>query len=338
MVDPAAKVPEISNGNKKQSKPTADASGIGDLLLAEIDEIQKTERRTWGGAAVNAMADQMNGESRKDDGSGSLWSMLGSSKKSLTNTDSQADHTPSGLGPTRGWMVPDQKPIWRHPGKPVTMFDVCDDDRGEKSIRAALLTFFLSLHGDLSNLLIQDRQTGKLDMDRRKYLLSKKRHGVLDGTPIFQFYRTFCNTALLAQHIQYRVADLDGYFNVLLPHHHPLFMSCIKTLRSQRMAHTVDNIRKVVSQTMASSSWHAKADHHENVRAVALELTAVHDTDGDVLKPLRSLVSTSYECDGALGHVMSVVWSRLDDPKGKPKQHLLALHLLKIILQNGVSK
>lgn len=336
MANPATTIPEISNGNKKQSKPFADASSVGDVLLAEIDEIQKTERRTWGGSGVTITSDEKNNEGRREDGSGSLWGMLGSSKRSLT-AETQSEYAPAAFGPTRGWISPDQKPLWRHPGKPVTVFDVCDNDRGEASIRAALLIFFLSLHGDLANLLIEDRTTGKFEVDRRKYLLSKKRQGVLEDSNIFHFYRVFCSTTLLTQHVQYRVSELDGYFSVLLPHHLPLFLTCAKTLEMQRMAFSVDNVRKVVSKLIASSSFHAMADHHENVRSVAFELTASHDTDGDVLKPLRSLISSSYECDGALGHVVSVVWSRLDDPKGKPKHILLALHLLKILLQNGVS-
>jgi DENN (AEX-3) domain/ENTH domain len=219
----------------------------------------------------------------------------------------------------------------------MSIFDVCENARGEEGLRAALTFFFLVTHGDLGAILSQG-QNGTFFLDRKKYLLHKKNGGDKESSPLFSLYKQFSGSAMLEHHLSQRIEEFERGKSLSMPRHRSLFLLCEKHLRLKKLEFSYNEIRKVVSQTVLHSPRHALVEKSELARARALTLTSAQPFEGSVSQALSSLMQDSHECDCTLPQVMGVIWSRLDERKPSSWQNpLLALNLLRNLLMHGVS-
>lgn len=122
--------------------------------------------------------------------------------------------------------------------------------------------------------------------------------------------------------------------------HIPLFDVCSKYLSVHRLDFSLINIRRIVAKTVLACVRHLAVEYHVAIRAKALALTDDTPYEGNVSVAITELVDSCHECNTNLSVVMSVIWRRLNqtDETKKTNMHiLLALHLLKNLVSNGVS-
>jgi hypothetical protein len=218
----------------------------------------------------------------------------------------------------------------------LTTFDICENERGEEGLRAALTFFFLVTHGDLGTMLTE--HNGTYLLDRKKYLLTKKKAGNKEESPMFALYRQFSGTAMLEHHLGQRIEEFERGGKPVMPRHRSLFSLCERHLRNKKVEFTFPNIRMLISKTTVHTPLHALVERSEIARARALTLTAAQPFDGNIALALSSLMQDCHQCDRVLPQIMAVVWSRLDDRRSSGWKHpLLGLHLLKNLLLHGVS-
>ena len=223
-----------------------------------------------------------------------------------------------------------------HESRTLTTFEVCENERGEEGLRAALAFFFLMTHGDLGTLLTE--QDGIFLLDRKKYLLTRKKAGNKEDSPMFALYRQFSGTAMLEQYVGLRTEEFDRSRFPVMTRHKSLFSLCERHLRTRKVEFTSPNIRMLISKTTLHMPIHAMVERSEIVRARALTLTSAQPFEGNISSALSSLMQDCYQCDSALPQVIAVIWSRLDDRRSNGWKHpLLGLHLLKNLLLHGVS-
>lgn len=216
----------------------------------------------------------------------------------------------------------------------ISTFDVCENVRGEEGLRAALSFFFLVTHGDIGAIL-SEGPNGFL-LDRKKYLLHKKKQGNKETGPLFALYKTFSGTSMLEHHLSQRLEEFERGKSLQMPRHRVLFSLCEKHLRVKKLEFSYANIRTVVSKTTVHSPLHALVERSEIARARALTLTSAQPFEGNVSHALSSLMQDCHQSDSSLPQCMAVVWSRLEDKKNASWKHcLLGLHLLKNLLLHG---
>jgi len=348
MANPAKMIPDIMSKDSQHS-------GTG-VLLNDMEQILKAEKRIWGESevkpsekenAVSAVPTELK-LAKKKKGKGDLGrietdiallfgkvmrgDVLGQDDDTVESSiDELNEH--ARLDRTSGHMP---RTIKRssHDNRKLTIFDICENERGEEGLRAALAFFFLVTHGDLGTMLTEHK--GGFLLDRKKFLLTKKLAGIKEDCPMFAFYREFSGTAMLQQHLGQRIEDFERGGSLVLPRHRSLFSLCERHLRTKKVEFAFPNIRKLISTTTLHTPIHAIVEQSEIARARALTLTSAQPIDGDIYTALSSLMHDCHHCDITLPQTIAVVWSRLDDRRPNGWKHpLLGLHLLKNILLHG---
>jgi hypothetical protein len=348
MKNPGALIPDMLTKSGKET--------VAHILYSDMQQILKAEARIWGGEKEKGSeeADQSpkkgkkprNKEVRIETDMALLFHrvMRGAS---LTTDDAELQSVDSSvldpeieharLDLTSGHLPRKGEKFSRMDPSTMETFDVCENERGEEGLRAALAFFFLVTHGDLGSILSEGPSGGFL-LDRKKYLLHKKKDGNKETSPLFTLYKAFSGSSMLEYHLSQRIEEFDRGKSLLMPRHRSLFSLCEKHLRSKKLEFSYTNIRNVVSKTTIHSPLHAHVERSEMARARALTLTSAQPFDGNVSQALSSLVQDCHQCDSALPQTVAVVWSRLDDSKISGWKHpLLGLHLLKNLLIHGVS-
>ena len=118
--------------------------------------------------------------------------------------------------------------------------------------------------------------------------------------------------------------------------HIPLFDVCSKYLSVHRLDYSLINVRRIVAKTVLACTRHLAVEKHIAIRTNALALTEESPFDGNVALAISDLVDSCHECNTNLSVVMSVIWHRLNQTKSS-MPILLALHLLKSLISEGVS-
>jgi len=223
----------------------------------------------------------------------------------------------------------------RHVDPSVATFEVCQNERGEEGLRAALTFFFLVTHGDLSVILSRSPD-GTFLLDRKKYIMQKRRQGSKERSPLLELYKIFSGSAMLEYHLAQRIEEHNRGRSLLMPRHRPLFSLCEKHLRLKKVEFSYENIRQVVSKTSEHSPLHAHVRRSELARFRALALTSDQQFEGNVSQALSSLMQNCHQCDSSLPQTVAVIWIRLGDRSQSGWKHpLLGLHLLKNLLLHG---
>ena len=356
----AEKMPDLQKGSQGKD-------GIAGALFNDMQQILKAESRIWGsGGALDDKKKDDTEEStqlpsqqttRRKKGKGKQTDddivtdiaglftkvMRGEALSGLKDPPmiDNSVHNPDAhemarLGLSAG-HVPRTKGQ-QHKMDPSTIetFDVCDNERGEEGLRAALTSFFLITHGDLGAMLTKGPD-GFL-LDRQKYLLSKKKSSVRERSPLFNMYKAFSGSSMLTFHLSQRIEDIERGRSLLMPRHRTLFALCERHLRTKKLDFVATNVRKVVSRTIVHSPVHHQMEMSEKARAKALALTSTNPYEGSVSKGLSMLMQDCHDIGEVLPQTMAVVWARIDDRKPNNWRHpLLGLHLLKNLLLHGVS-
>jgi len=366
MAAPSQLVPDmLSRTNAKTSKKSSESVGIAELLANDIDQILRAEKKIWGNMELQKRLS--NGSEHEDM---DQWSVGGHKPDAFrmrnrngswtgAQTNMGANHLPTLFGQVmRGDALAGESDPSNHMlsnasehssmddsqsrrantirADTLTTFDICDNERGEEEIRAALVSFFLVMYGDLGTILSEDPRDGSLWLDRKKYLLYKKKEGHNVQMPMFALYKVFSGSTMLECYLQEKIAEFERNGELLIPRHRPLYALCETHLRSKGIEFTVPNVRRVVSKTVLGLPTHTIVEKCELSRARALALTSTQPFDGNISHALSTLMNECRECNGSLTQVIAVVWSRLDDTKATQWKHpLLALHLLKNLLLHG---
>lgn len=235
------------------------------------------------------------------------------------------------------YSIASERNATRNNDPSVAKFEVCQNERGEEGLRAALTFFFLVTHGDLGVILSMN-DDGTFLLDRKKYLLQKKKQGNKERSPLLELYKIFSGSAMLEYHLAQRIEEHNRGRSLLMPRHRPLFSLCEKHLRLKKMEFKYEHIRQVVSKTSEHSPLHAHVRRSELARFRALALTSDQHFEGNVSQALSSLMQNCHQCDSALPQTVAVIWDRLGDRSQSGWKHpLLGLHLLKNLLLHGVS-
>eukprot|EP00548_Thalassiothrix_antarctica_P002185 CAMPEP_0194133712 /NCGR_PEP_ID=MMETSP0152-20130528/3765_1 /TAXON_ID=1049557 /ORGANISM="Thalassiothrix antarctica, Strain L6-D1" /LENGTH=1309 /DNA_ID=CAMNT_0038829059 /DNA_START=339 /DNA_END=4268 /DNA_ORIENTATION=- len=217
----------------------------------------------------------------------------------------------------------------------ISKFDICENERGEEGLRAAITFFFLVTHGDLNSIISRSRD-GTFLLDRKKYMLHKKKQGNKERSELFKLYKIFSGSAMLEHHLGQRIEEFNRGRNLLMPRHRSLFSLCEKHLRVKKTEFSYTKIREIVAGTSEHSPLHGHVQKSELARAHALTLTSAEEFDGNVSLSLFSLLKNCHLCDSVLPQTIAVIWERLDDRSQSDWKHpLLGLHLLKNLLLHG---
>jgi hypothetical protein len=357
MKNPSALIPDVLT---KTGKDT-----VAHILYNDLQQILKSEARIWGGEN-RAMSEEKSSSATSTSDTGGMKRKKAKDKAPQIETDMaglfnrvmrgdslSADGDIESLDSSTllesengenslisGFSSRLSEKFNAFDPSPTSMdtFDVCENERGEEGLRAALAFFFLVTHGDLGTIISEGKDSGFL-LDRKKYLLHKKKQGNRENSPLFGLYKFFSGTAMLEHHLSQRIEEFKRGKSLVMPRHRSLFSLCEKHLRVKKMEFNYVNIRKVVSQTTIHSPLHAHVERSELARARALTLTSAQPFEGNVSQALSSLMQDCRQCDSALPQAMAVVWSRLEDKRSSGWKHpLLGLHLLKNLLMHGVSE
>lgn len=356
MAHPGQRIPDLLAVRKAKEN-------VASILFNDMEQIMKAEDRIWaeekkeekiGKEVVSELAKEVAPRRKKGKGKGeakietdiaALFTRVMRGEKLEADNSSIPDESLQNpdanelarLDTQSGHVPRNNKSSNSHDATSLETFDVCENERGEEGLRASLTSFFLVTHGDLAMLLAQDGQ-GSFLLDRKKYLLAKKKAGVKEKSPLFTLYKAFSGTSLLENHLSQRIEEFQRGRSLLMPRHRTLFALCEKLLRVKKIEFTSQNVRKVVSKTIVHSPLHGQVERSELGRARALMLTSSQPYDGNVSQALSSLMQDCHQCDSALPQAMAVIWSRLEDLKPSAWKHpLLGLHLLKNLLLHGVS-
>ena len=216
--------------------------------------------------------------------------------------------------------------------------DCCENEKAEEAVRVALTTFFLFITGDMGMCLSETRN-GKLWLDRKKYLRCKIMQGITEDSNLFAMLAIFSRTRMFQVFVKSRIHDLE------LPDierksasQKSLFAMCESFIRLNEVDSSMSNIRNVVQEHSLQCPQRDIANNCASVRAKALSLTSNQTFEGNALKALASLIDSSHEVNGALGHVMGIVWIRMKETRAHLWKHpLLSLYILRNLLLHGVS-
>jgi hypothetical protein len=348
MSNPTSLIPDVLTKSGKEN--------VAHILFNDMQQILKAENRIWGGAEEASPSTPTGAEAAPKKKKGkkqepmeyidmaALFNQVMRGDALSAETDLESVDS-SMLDPSESEYsrlddsghVPRMSERQSLDPLAMTTFDVCENTRGEEGLRAALAFFFLVIHGDLGSILSQNAN-GSFFLDRKKYLLHKKKQGNKETGPLFALFKMFSGSAMLEHHLSQRIEEFERGKSLTMPRHRSLFSLCEKHLRVKKLEFCYAEIRKVVSATTLHSPLHAQVEKSELSRARSLTLTSAQPFDGNVSQALSSLMQDCHQCDIALPQAMAVVWSRLDDKKSSGWKHpLLGLHLLKNLLLHGVS-
>lgn len=344
MANPLLAIPDVLAKSNKET--------VVHILYKDMQQILKAEARTWGASEDVVEAAEPTVKKRKGKKAEEVEIDMAALFHRVMRGDALGDKKSNDLESVESSLLsereydrldgasghlPRNSEVRRLDAAAMNTFDVCENIRGEESLRAALAFFFLVVHGDVGCLLSQSSNRAFF-LDRKKYLLRHIKEGTNESSPLFALYKHFSGSAMLEHHLSQRIEEFQNGNSLLMPRHRSLFSLCEKHLRVKKLEFSFTEIRNVVSQTSLHSPLHVQVEKAELARARALALTSVQPYDGDVSQALTSLLQDCHECDCILPQVMAVIWSRLEDRKSNSWRHpLLGLHLLKSLLIQGVS-
>jgi len=272
--------------------------------------------------------------------------VLGKMMRTINSKDKDKDKDKEKSPPNpldRNAAEPPQSPIGVSQDKMVAennteiATECCENETAEEGARIAFVTFFLYLYGDMGIYLSE--RNGKFALDRKKFIGVKRLSGLSESNPLFLLLSHFSRTAMFRRFVKFRIQEIDllpEEKRKCMPHHKSLFSLCEMQIRTRQIEWTLANIRNVIQKTSLNTPQRVMAVWSDELRKKALFLTSTRDFSGNALKALAELIDQCREVNGSLCHIMSVVWTRLQDGRASMWKHpLLGLYVLRNILMHG---
>lgn len=214
----------------------------------------------------------------------------------------------------------------------------CENEQAEEDIRIALVGFFLYLFGDMGTYL-SESSSGGFWLDRKKFLQCKLVQGVEEDSNLFRVLMIFSRTLLFQKFVKSRIYELnlsDAERSKCPLNQKSLFSMCDTFMRTHGVECSIVNIRKVVQQHSQLCPQRDITFASGLIWGKVLSLTSNQNFEGNALKALASIIKNSLEVNGALCHIMGVIWSRMKDTRSGLWRHpLLALYVLRNVLLHG---
>ena len=291
-----------------------------DFLAQDLLEILKTDKKALigeGSALTNV--GETAGKAAKAIKSGfSKLKKRIKGQQSNMSTDSEEneeqDKSDDGLGTPEGSSVADD----------YIFTEGCHNEVGEQEVRLAFTGFFLAMIGDMRWYLTVPAQGQLPQLDRNRFLENKHKAGDGKGSALWPLLQNFCQTQMFEEFAKARVEEIRLRIVASTPDA-PLFAQCAQYHRQHSIDFSSESVRRVAKQVAQANPGRLTGLLQTNARRMAMSLTSNKAFEGDSGRAIAQLVDQCRESSSVLFDVMSVIWLRLRDAKGKLHYTLLKL-------------